>query len=157
MKRFLGIGIVLLLCFFSLIVFASQKEATTDKKEGKIAVEELLRHLDLGKYTKAQIEEYVKEADGKTFYGKGEVFNVQSGRKGNFKVLIMVKGNVPPAHRGYNVVLLTENPDTIKLNKGEKIKFEGTFEKRRFAFFGTTARQKVGVSVDIKGDYKIVK
>lgn len=161
MKRITAL-VVLLIGFFSFTIFASaQEDATsekTEKKEGKITAEEVLRNLDLDKNTKAHIQEYVKETKGKTVYGKGKVVDV-TGKKGNFKVRVKIEGNIPPAAKGeYNVTLFTEKPDAANLKKGDRIKFEGTFQPRRGAFYGTTTRQRVGLSVDnVVGDYTVIK
>lgn len=158
MKRIFWVVIVLLFLGFGSIAFASEEEAVSGKKEGRVSVEEILRNLDLDKNTKAHIQEYVKETKGKTAYGKGKVVEVISGKR-EFRIRIKVEGNIPPAARGeYNVTFLTENPDASKLNRGAMIAFEGTFQPRRGAFYGTTARQKIGLSADnIVGDYKVVK
>lgn len=157
MKRIFGIVIVLSLLVFGSIALASEEE-TLVKKEGKVAVEEILRNLDLDTNTKAHIQEYVRESKGKTSYGKGKVVDVAGARR-NFKIRIKVEGKIPPAARGkYNVTLLTENPDAANLKRGAMIEFEGTFQPRRGAFYGTAARQKVGLSVDnVVGDYKVLK
>lgn len=158
MKRIFGFVIFLSLLIFSSMTLASEEEAVSEKKEGRVAVEQILRNLDLDKYTKAHIVEYVKETKGKTTYGKGRVVEV-TGKKGNFRIRIKVDGDIPSAARGeYNVTLITENPDAVNLNRGAKIEFEGIFQPRRGAFYGTTARQKVGLSVDnVVGDYTIIK
>jgi len=147
MRRIILLGIFLLLG--SIGVVASE--------EG-LRVEEILRNLDLDSNTKAHIKEYVKETRGKTVYGKGKVVDV-SGGKGRFKVRIKVSGNIPPAARGeYNATLITDNEGAADLKRGEVIEFKGSFQPRRGAFYGTTARQRVGLSVDnIVGDYKVVK
>jgi len=159
MRKFYSLGIVVLILFFGLVVFASGQEASSENKAGRITVEEILRNLDLDKNTKAHIQDYVKETKGKTVNGKGKVIDVTKGRGGEFRVRVKTEGDIPPAARGeYNVTLITEKPDAANLKKGDKIKFEGTFQPRRGAFYGTTARQKVGLSVDnVVGDYTVIK
>lgn len=158
MKRTFGLWIIAFLSLSFFVVFASGQEASSEKREGKVSAEEVLRNLDLDKNTKAHIQEYVKDTRGKTVYGKGKVVDVVRGR-GHFRVRLKVEGNIPPSARGeYNVTLVTDNPGATDLKRGEIIKFEGTFQPRRGAFYGTTARQKVGLSVDnVVGDYTVTK
>lgn len=124
MRRIVTLGIVLLLSFIKPVA-----------SEERILAEEVLRNLDLDRYTKSHIQEYVRETKGKTAYGKGKVVDV-SGKRGNFRIRIKVSGDIPPAARGeYNVTLITENPDAIKLDRDALIEFEGVFKPRRGAFY----------------------
>lgn len=125
----------------ALMFIASQAVFAGDVVPAKEAV----KYLDKKTYTKAQIRDYYRALKKKTVKGDGKVADVRKVRR-NYEICVMVKGT--KYERACNLIVNTSQEDAVKLNKGQKISFEGQFI--RLTPF-------VNYYVIIKGSYKKIK
>ncbi|MFZ3138108.1 MAG: hypothetical protein WA126_12045 [Thermodesulfovibrionales bacterium] len=111
-------------------------------EESVLDVNEIIKHCDPIKYSRAQFKEYYNSIKGKTAKGEGTVVKVLPGRKEN-RVTIYTPVSNPD--KGYNVVLYTIQDATSELKPDDRISFKG--EVGKISSFE-------GESVDIHGTYK---
>ena len=111
--------------------------------ETALNVDEILKNLDPDKVNQFQAKEYFKDVKGKKAKGEGKVVYVLPVTKEQYKIRILTSASTP--HKGYNVLLFTNQDASLDLNKGDLVIFDGQVER-------VTPYQ--GASLDMYGTYK---
>ena len=107
-----------------------------------------VQHLELAHdtvkwFNNKYATEYFKDVKGKKAKGEGKVVYVLPVTKEQYKIRILTSASTP--HKGYNVLLFTNQDASLDLNKGDLVIFEGQVER---------VIPYQGANLDIYGTYK---
>jgi len=92
-----------------------------------LMINDVLKNVDPGKVTKAQVKEYYKEVGGKRVKGEGTVINVFPGTQDRQRIAVLASGSDP--EKGFNVMLYVEQETPPDVNKNDQIAFEGKISR----------------------------
>jgi len=120
MKRTVLVTILSVIVSF---VFSAAVPATVHAGDA-VPAKEAVKYLDKEKYTRAQIRDFYRKLKRKTVKGEGRVYEVKKARR-NYEICVMVKDTT--YYRPCNLVISTPQKEALKLNKGDRIAFEGEF------------------------------